>query len=372
MESCFKNSSIDVVYHTAAYKHVPMIEHNIIPGIENNIFGTHTLAKVSAKFGVEKFVLVSTDKAVRPTNIMGATKRFAELICQSLFDRYETKFCIVRFGNVLGSSGSVIPKFKAQIQQGGPVTVTHPEITRYFMSIPEASNLVLVAGAIADGGEVFLLDMGQPVKILDLAKSMIRQHGLFPTLSLADTDENLKDDTILIEFTGLRDGEKLFEELLIDAEAEATEHKRIFRANEHKLQPDELIGYLNTLESMIGDENIHQIKSFLQSVPIGYSPSTNCENQKKLISTDLLINDSNKTQAEISHHSMNLLSRNNSFLSKFLSKTLHQYFWLTRGMTLGVRVAVFNERGKVLLVKHTYAAGWHFPGGGVDHHEVNL
>lgn len=209
--------SPNVVFHAAAYKHVPLMEHgNVFEALSNNVIGTHTLANACQAIGVEKFVLISTDKAVNPTNIMGASKRLAEMVCQGLQSRTKkprgnqsastsTQFVIVRFGNVLGSSGSVIPKFKAQIAKGGPVTITHPEITRYFMSISEASQLVMQAGAMGNGGEIFVLDMGEPVKIVNLAKDMIHLSGLHA-------------DDIKIEFTGLRPGEKLYEELLADDE----------------------------------------------------------------------------------------------------------------------------------------------------------
>lgn len=230
LKTIFSTYKIDTVYHAAAYKHVPLIEYNINEGVRNNVFGTYELALASKKAGVKNFVLISTDKAVRPTNIMGTSKRLAELILQALAKTTtETRFSMVRFGNVLGSSGSVVPLFNKQIAKGGPITVTHPEIIRYFMTIPEAAQLVIQAGAMASGGDVFVLDMGEPVKIVDLAQSMIRLHGF--TLK----NEHNPAGNIEILFTGLRPGEKLFEELLIDNNVSDTSHPKIKRADEHSL-----------------------------------------------------------------------------------------------------------------------------------------
>jgi len=211
LENTFKKYKPQIVIHAAAYKHVPLVEDNILEGITNNIIGTKNSIDLSIKYGVEKFVLISTDKAVRPTNVMGTTKRICELYAQNVKSD-KTEIVAVRFGNVLGSSGSVIPKFKAQIQAGGPITVTHPEITRYFMLIPEACELVLQAASIGKGGEIFILDMGEPIKIADLAKKMIDLSG---------------KDEIQIEFTGLRPGEKLYEELLLDDSDKKTDYESI-------------------------------------------------------------------------------------------------------------------------------------------------
>ena len=236
----------DTIFHAAAYKHVPLVEHNVVEGIRNNVFGTLTLARIAQKHAVADFLLISTDKAVRPTNIMGASKRLAELILQAFaLQKSKTRFSMVRFGNVLGSSGSVVPLFRQQIKQGGPVTVTHEDITRYFMTIPEAAQLVIQAGTMAKGGEVFVLDMGEPVRIIELARTMIELSGL----SVRD-DANPEGD-IAVEVTGLRDGEKLYEELLIGDNPEATEHVRIMKANEDFLHWAELEPILDQLKAAI-------------------------------------------------------------------------------------------------------------------------
>ena len=215
---------------------MPLVENNPFEGVKTNIFGTQNLAQTAQKYGTETFVLISTDKAVRPTNVMGACKRIAEMVLQAMASEplQKTTFCMVRFGNVLGSSGSVVPKFKKQIKSGGPVTVTHPEMTRYFMTISEAVSLVIQAGSMAQGGEVFLLDMGQPVKILDLAKAMIRLHGMESRESPLESLDNLdQQKEIEIVFSGVRNGEKLYEELLIDLDrSSATHHKKIRKSIE--------------------------------------------------------------------------------------------------------------------------------------------
>lgn len=234
--------NICTVYHAAAYKHVPVVEHNILEGIHNNVFGTYHVAKAAIDAGVETFVLISTDKAVSPTSVMGATKRFAELILQALQEQYpETCFSMVRFGNVLASSGSVVPLFREQIRRGGPVTVTHREIIRYFMTIPEAAQLVIQAGAMAKGGDVFVLDMGQPVKIRELARRMINLMGL------TVRDERNPDGDIAIKYTGLRPAEKLYEELLIGNDVSGTSHPRIMRAKEKFIHLPELTLLINEL-----------------------------------------------------------------------------------------------------------------------------
>jgi FlaA1/EpsC-like NDP-sugar epimerase len=235
LEALYKTFNVQTVYHAAAYKHVPLVEYNVAEGVANNVEGTWSAARAAERAGVETFVLVSTDKAVRPANIMGASKRFAELIVQGLAQRETpTRFCIVRFGNVLGSSGSVVPLFREQIECGGPVTVTHPDVSRYFMSITEAAQLVLQTGAMGTGGDVFVLDMGEPVRIVDLARRMIRLSGY------ELEGDALASDHIDIEFIGLRPGEKLHEELLLGTSVAGTGHPMIMRAEEDSLDFDVL------------------------------------------------------------------------------------------------------------------------------------
>ncbi len=242
LESIYRTFSVNTVYHAAAYKHVPMVEYNVAEGVANNVFGTWYAAEAARKAGVDTFVLVSTDKAVRPTNIMGASKRFAEMILQGLAQRdTHTRFCMVRFGNVLGSSGSVVPLFREQIESGGPVTVTHPEVTRYFMSIAEAAQLVLQAGAMGTGGDVFVLDMGEPVRIVDLARRMIRLSGYE-----MDHDTHIGEH-IDIEFIGLRPGEKLYEELLLGSNVAGTGHPMIMRAEEECLSYGQIHHHVSEL-----------------------------------------------------------------------------------------------------------------------------
>ncbi|MFS8114453.1 nucleoside-diphosphate sugar epimerase/dehydratase [Rhizobium jaguaris] len=260
------------VYHAAAYKHVPLVEYNPVEGIRNNVLGTLTTAEVARDCGVEDFVLISTDKAVRPTNVMGASKRLAEMVLQAMdADRKPgaggTNFAMVRFGNVLGSSGSVVPLFRQQIRDGGPITLTHPDITRYFMTIPEASQLVIQAGAMSGGGDVFLLDMGEPVRIADLARRMVELSGL----TVKDEDEPEGD--IELEITGLRPGEKLYEELLIGDNPQATSHPRIMRAKEDFLPWAELSKRLAALEAALDENDIPLARTLLQKLVSGYAPS---------------------------------------------------------------------------------------------------
>ncbi|WP_180082347.1 nucleoside-diphosphate sugar epimerase/dehydratase [Acinetobacter sp. YH12123] len=267
LERIIQEYKVQTVYHAAAYKHVPLVEANPFEGIYNTSIGTARSVEAAVKQGVETFVLISTDKAVRPTNVMGASKRMAELYCQGLASTNpKTQISIVRFGNVLGSSGSVVPLFKKQIAQGGPVTVTHPEVTRYFMTIPEAAQLVIQAGAMGTGGDVFLLDMGEPVKIVDLAKQMIRLSGF------RAIDENGVGD-IDIQFTGLRPGEKLYEELLIDADnVEKTDHERILKSYENYYQNTEIHNvFLEIINMCIHTNDISKLVKILEQYVDGYS-----------------------------------------------------------------------------------------------------
>jgi len=259
---------VNTVYHAAAYKHVPLVEHNIIEGVRNNVFGTWFAAEAAIAAGADNFVLISTDKAVRPTNIMGASKRLAELVLQALAKRQQsTRFSMVRFGNVLGSSGSVVPLFREQIRQGGPVTVTHRDIIRYFMTIPEAAQLVLQAGALSNNGDTFVLDMGEPVRITELAGNMIRLMGY------SVRDEQHPEGEIEISFTGLRPGEKLYEELLIGDNVTGTEHPKIMRAEEESLSWPETETLLNALDNACKNFDAQHIHQLLQDAPTGFAPN---------------------------------------------------------------------------------------------------
>ena len=273
--------SVKTVYHAAAYKHVPIVEHNVAEGVLNNVFGTLQTAQAAVQAGVEHFVLISTDKAVRPTNVMGCTKRLAEMTLQALSRESHplllgehftapctngTRFTMVRFGNVLGSSGSVIPLFREQIKNGGPITVTHPNMTRYFMTIPEAAQLVIQAGSMGQGGDVFVLDMGQPVKIADLAEKMVHLSGL----SLRS--EERPNGDIAIEFTGLRRGEKLYEELLIGDNVSPTEHSMIMRADEEHLPWEDFKVAISALLKAVADDDYVQVRTLLGETVNGYVP----------------------------------------------------------------------------------------------------
>jgi len=269
LSSVFKRFDVNTIYHAAAYKHVPMVEFNNDEGVENNIFGTLNCAQVAIDAGVETFVLISTDKAVRPTNTMGATKRSAELVLQALSAKQSgTKFTMVRFGNVLGSSGSVIPLFSQQIKEGGPVTVTDKDIIRYFMTISEAVELVIQAGAMGTGGDVFVLDMGKPVRIKDLAIKMIRLSGLVLK------DELHPNGDIEIEYTGLRAGEKLYEELLIGDNVSETDNLLIMRAQEDMLAWDELKPLLDGLSDAIDSCDQERLRKLLIQIVPGFKPQS--------------------------------------------------------------------------------------------------
>jgi FlaA1/EpsC-like NDP-sugar epimerase len=268
--SCWRPAT---VYHAAAYKHVPLVEQNVGQGIENNVFGTLTLAQQALKHGVLDFVLISTDKAVRPTNVMGASKRLAEMVLQALSEnalqhQVQTRLSMVRFGNVLGSSGSVVPLFRRQIKEGGPITVTHPEVTRYFMTIPEAAELVIQAGAMAEGGDVFVLNMGESVRIIDLAHRMVELSGL------SIRDDAHPDGDVAIEVTGLRPGEKLYEELLIGDDPRSTAHPRIMKAHETFIKLDELMPVLGQLSQAVSANDVTKVRAFLQTTVSGYQPDS--------------------------------------------------------------------------------------------------
>jgi len=268
MERLCREHRVDTVYHAAAYKHVPIVEANPSAGVRNNVLGTLEAALGAEAAHVKHFILVSTDKAVRPTNVMGATKRFAELVLQAIAARgSETVFSMVRFGNVLGSSGSVVPLFRDQIQKGGPVTVTHPDVIRYFMTIPEASQLVIQAGAMAQGGEVFVLDMGEPVRIVDLARTMVHLMGM------SVRDEKSPDGDIEIAFSGLRPGEKLYEELLIGDCSTRTEHEMIMQAHEEKLEWGEISFALEAFRKALTRADQDALRALLRSYVNGYEPS---------------------------------------------------------------------------------------------------
>lgn len=286
MENAIETFEVDTLYHAAAYKQVPMVEKNVVEGVQNNIFGTLVSALAAEKFRVKNFVLISTDKAVRPTNVMGATKRFAEQVLQALAARKSlTKFSMVRFGNVLGSSGSVVPLFRHQISIGGPVTVTHPEVTRYFMTVQEAAQLVIQAGSMASGGDVFVLDMHEPIKIIDLARKMVHLMGY------EVKDENSYRGDIAIEYTGLRPGEKLYEELLIGESVTGTEHPKILRAEEETLSWGDLESLLNKMDLACKQIDLKEIRKLLKEAVAGFEPNGEVNDQ-------LLAEDATKLGAE--------------------------------------------------------------------------
>ena len=280
LEDVFIQFHPHIVFHAAAYKHVPLVESNPTQGVLNNAIGTYVLAKTAVKIQIPNVVLISTDKAVRPTNVMGASKRLAEMILQAFAANPEysknTTFSMVRFGNVLDSSGSVVPLFRKQIQDGGPITLTHLEVTRYFMTIPEAAQLVIQAGALAQGGDVFLLDMGEPIKIAQLARHMIELSGL------EIKDEQNPDGDIAIEVTGLRPGEKLYEELLIAGKPQRTAHTRILKSNDEFLAWDELSKKIESIEAFANNNEQENIKKLLQMLVKGYTPEKSSVSQGNL------------------------------------------------------------------------------------------
>ena len=267
LESVMTEFAVNTVYHAAAYKHVPMVEYNVVEGVSNNIFGTLSAASAAVKAGVDNFVLISTDKAVRPTNVMGASKRMAELVLQAFASKYDsTDFCMVRFGNVLGSSGSVVPLFRQQIQNGGPVTVTHKEIIRYFMTIPEAAQLVLQAGAMSKGGDVFVLNMGEPVRIVNLARRLIHLMG-FEIKDKANPQGDIE-----IHFTGLRPGEKLYEELLLGDNVTGTGHPKVMRTEESLLPEEEIDLYTSQLKDACDNNDCEAIQQILLKAVAEFDP----------------------------------------------------------------------------------------------------
>ena len=294
IEEVFKTFNVDTVYHAAAYKHVPLVEENICESVKNNVFGTFNVVKAVLKYNVTNFVLISTDKAVRSTNVMGATKRLAEICTQSLYDdqNKQSKFAIVRFGNVLESSGSVIPKFKKQIKEGGPVTLTHPDVTRFFMTITEASQLVIQAGAMSEKCEVFVLDMGQSVKIKDLIYKMIKLSGL----SIKD-DKNLDGD-IEVMITGLRPGEKLYEELLIGDNPQKTFHKKIQKAQDPFIPFNKLKLDLDRLSNLLRENKVEEVKLILSNLVESYQSNSKVvdhfyeqqQNSKNYLNSPKIIN----------------------------------------------------------------------------------
>jgi FlaA1/EpsC-like NDP-sugar epimerase len=275
--AAMQGQQVDTIYHAAAYKHVPIVEDNMAQGIRNNVLGSMTVARMADRFGVQTCVLISTDKAVRPTNVMGASKRIAELVFQAAAARPSTRtvFAMVRFGNVLGSSGSVVPLFRSQIQAGGPVTITHPDVIRFFMLIPEAAQLVIQAGAMARGGEVFVLDMGHPVRIVDLARTMIEMSGL-----VERTRKNPNGD-IEIKIVGLRPGEKLYEELLIGSNVTPSEHERIMCSHEPSLEESELQAHLAALYMACEGRDELRIQQLVQAIVPEYAPYTSLDGSER-------------------------------------------------------------------------------------------
>lgn len=360
LSSLFKQYKVDIVFHAAAYKHVPIVEDNAYVAFYNNVIGTKKILEYTIQSRCNSFTLISTDKAVRPTNLMGASKRLAELVCQARASKSLTKISMVRFGNVLGSSGSVIPTFLDQIDRGGPVTVTHPDVVRYFMTIPEAAQLVLQSSAMSDGGEVFLLEMGNPVNIYDLAKRLIKLSG-------NQVAEDSNSEGIQIIFSGLRPGEKLFEELLVDSHSHKTSHPRIFKANEIKLSTIELDTLISSCMDYLSSSNIKGYKKIISESIIGFSqnPTSDIEN--------IINNTFKKTPKEVIFTDEKLPKIKKTYHlflgSNILTTILHFYFRLSRGLTVGARCLIINNKEEIMLVRHSYNDGWHLPGGGVESNE---
>lgn len=373
------NEKVDTVYHAAAYKHVPLVEANPFAAILNNVFGTKTILDASVSVGVSSFTLVSTDKAVRPTNIMGASKRIAEIVCQLASAQHNAniKIAMVRFGNVIGSSGSAIPKFREQIKSGGPVTVTHPEITRYFMDVSEAAELVIQASSLAEGGEVFVLDMGAPIRIADLVKKLVRFSG-----SSLENSDKPELGGVRIEYTGLRPGEKLYEELLIAGDYQNTLHPKIKKINEP--YPSELLfsEFLDQLRVVSAGRDELALRELLSRQDIGYQEDQNIANDGNTANARLKTFDNPGLQQQRmfdandkialsfgtgnTKSSQVINSSQLNFAKKIFLFCLHKYFLLVRSLTMGARCVVVNDQREVVLVKHRYIDGWHLPGGGID------
>jgi len=388
MQVLMRRENVQSVYHAAAYKHVPMVESNPFQAIHNNVFGTRKILEACIFAGVSSFTLISTDKAVRATNIMGASKRLAEIICQlvSASDGDKIRIAMVRFGNVIGSSGSAIPKFREQIKSGGPVTVTHPEITRYFMVISEAVELVLQASSMAVGGEVFVLDMGEPIKITDLVEKLIRFSGNLP-----ERLDSSQQEHIAIEYTGLRPGEKLYEELLISGDNENTAHPKIWKIREAHPKKSDFDDFLSQLNVVCESANEDDLRELLSREFIGYIAPEKTKIKVGELLDSLVIDNLDvlsgvgsgndqvnfATNRNLGENSDEVCAKNSElgleagiekyhFGKRLFLSLLHRYFLITRPLTMGVRCAIINDQREILLVKHTYVSGWHMPGGGVD------
>ena len=383
MRDILTAENVQTVYHAAAYKHVPLVEANPFSAIYNNVLGTRSILDASVASGVSSFTLISTDKAVRPTNVMGASKRLAEILCQisNATDGNKIRISMVRFGNVIGSSGSAIPKFRSQIKAGGPVTITHPEITRYFMVIPEAVELVLQASSLAKGGEVFVLDMGSPIKIADLAKKLIRFSGNF-----VNDGQHAGIGGINIEYTGLRPGEKLYEELLISGNIQGTDHPKIKKINEFYPPRKVFESFIDELNYLFEDRDEVALRNLLSRQDIGYVAEGNFFEHSALVGAQLETaheegtldvnsrdNENHKTTQDlvqngnegIEESTIEKTSKHSLTIRIFLN-FIHKYFLLSRPLTMGARCVIMNADDEIFLIEHTYISGWHLPGGGVS------